>query len=119
SNSISVGPGRNDRFGLPPARIRHRYTRRDIGARRALLRRTRQVLREAGAVFTVTYPIATFSHAVGTVRMGVDPRTSALDAECRFRGIRNLWVTDGSAFPTSAGVNPSLTIASNALRVGS
>ena len=39
-----------------------------------------------------------------------------LDEHCRFRGIDNLWVTDGSALPMSAGVNPSLTIAANALR---
>jgi choline dehydrogenase-like flavoprotein len=37
---------------------------------------------------------------------------------CAFRGLGNLWVTDGSVFPTSSGVNPSLTIAANALRVG-
>ena len=39
-------------------------------------------------------------------------------AACRYRGVENLYVTDGSVFPTSAGVNPSLTIAANALRVG-
>jgi choline dehydrogenase-like flavoprotein len=48
--------------------------------------------------------------------MGIDPETSPLDAACRFRGVANLWVTDGSALPMSAGVNPSLTIAANALR---
>jgi choline dehydrogenase-like flavoprotein len=39
--------------------------------------------------------------------------------DCRYRGIDNLWVVDGSCMPTSGGVNPSLTIAANALRVGS
>jgi choline dehydrogenase-like flavoprotein len=48
--------------------------------------------------------------------MGLDPTTSALDGDCRLRGVDNLWVTDGSALPMSAGVNPSLTIAANALR---
>jgi choline dehydrogenase-like flavoprotein len=61
--------------------------------------------------------VKTFSHAVGTVRMGDDPAAAPLDAGCRFRGLANLWVTDGSALPMSAGVNPSLTIAANALRV--
>ena len=41
---------------------------------------------------------------------------SALDPECRFRGLENLYVVDGSVMPTSAAVNPSLTIAANALR---
>jgi choline dehydrogenase-like flavoprotein len=118
-NRVEVAPsGRRDPFGLPPARIHHRYTPRDLAARRALLRRARQVLRRAGALFPLTWNVNTFSHALGTVRMGCDPRTAPLDEQCRFRGVENLWVTDASVFPTSAGVNPSLTIAANALRVG-
>jgi len=48
--------------------------------------------------------------------MGQDPRTSALDQYGRFRGLDNLYVVDGSFMPRSGGVNPSLTIAANALR---
>lgn len=118
-NRVELNPSAVDRFGLPGARIFHRYTRRDLAARKALLSRAKQVLREAGALFSVTWNVNTFSHAVGTVRMGEDPMTSVLDRDCAFRGVPNLWVTDGSVFPTSAGVNPSLTIAANALRVGS
>ena len=69
-----------------------------------------------GAVFSYTHRVKTFSHACGTLRMGVDETTSVLDRDCKFRGTHNLWVTDGSALPMSAGVNPSLTIAANALR---
>lgn len=72
----------------------------------------------AGALAHYVHQIRTFSHAVGTVRMGADPKTSALDEHCRFRGLDNLYVTDGSVMPTSAALNPSLTIAANALRVG-
>jgi choline dehydrogenase-like flavoprotein len=68
---------------------------------------------------TAVHPIDTFSHAVGTVRAGVDPSRSALDEYCAFRGVENLWVVDGSFMPRSGGVNPSLTIAANALRIGS
>ncbi|HEX2217351.1 MAG TPA: GMC oxidoreductase, partial [Gemmatimonadales bacterium] len=57
-----------------------------------------------------------FSHGVGTVRMGADRYTSALDADCRFRGLENLTVVDASVMPTSAAVNPSLTISAIALR---
>jgi choline dehydrogenase-like flavoprotein len=74
------------------------------------------VLRGAGAWAFYQHRIRTFSHAVGTVRMGSDPRTSALDGYGRFRGIDNLFVLDGSFMPRSGGVNPSLTIAANALR---
>jgi choline dehydrogenase-like flavoprotein len=117
-NAVEVDRRTTDPYGLPAALIRHRYTRRDLAARRALLRRAREVLRASGARFTLTWKVSTFSHAVGTVRMGRNPATAPLDPECRFRGVENLWVTDGSVFPTSGGVNPSLTIAANALRVG-
>lgn len=117
-NRVELDTGVRDRFGLPGARITHSYSRRDRLARRALLRRAREILRQAGALFTATWNVNTFSHALGTARMGPDPRTSAVDDTCRFRGVENLWITDGSVLPTSAGVNPSLTIAANAHRVG-
>ncbi|HEX8693924.1 MAG TPA: GMC family oxidoreductase [Longimicrobium sp.] len=117
-NRVRLHPAERDAFGLPRLVVEHRYTPRDLAARAFLVRKAKQVLRRAGARFAVTWPVSTFSHAVGTVRMGDDERTSALDPLCRFRGLENLYVTDGSVFPTSAGVNPSLTIAANALRVG-
>jgi choline dehydrogenase-like flavoprotein len=115
---VEIDAAATDAFGLPRARVLHRYTERDHRAREALVRRARQVLRAAGARWTFKMDVTTFSHAVGTVRMGNDPATSALDESCRFRGLENLYVVDGSFMPTSAGVNPSLTIAANALRVG-
>ena len=83
-----------------------------------LVGHAKRVLREAGARFTLVHPIETWSHALGTVRMGRDPRTSPLDEHGRFRGLDNLYVVDGSALPRSASLNPSLTIAANALRIG-
>jgi choline dehydrogenase-like flavoprotein len=117
-NRLAVDWDHRDRFGLPQLSIEHRYTRRDVVARAALVRRSKQVLRGAGAVYRYVHEIKTFSHAVGTVRFGDDPSTSVLDALCRFRGAPNLYVVDGSFMPTSAGLNPSLTISANGLRVG-
>ncbi|MEO8452400.1 MAG: GMC family oxidoreductase, partial [Gemmatimonadota bacterium] len=114
-NRVYLGSG-VDRYGLPSLLIDHRYSSRDRAAGRALRTRARQILRRAGAWGTYSHRIATFSHALGTVRMGIDPGMSALDQDCRFRGIENLYVLDGSALPTSGGVNPSLTIAAVALR---
>ncbi|HET8653934.1 MAG TPA: GMC family oxidoreductase [Longimicrobiaceae bacterium] len=119
SNRVEIQTGPADPDGLPRLRIVHDYTRRDLAARAELIRHARSILREAGALpWIYEYPVSTFSHAVGTVRMGADPRTSALDEHCRFRGVEGLFVVDGSFMPTSGGVNPSLTIAANALRVG-
>jgi choline dehydrogenase-like flavoprotein len=116
-NRVYLDPHRLDRFGMPLARIHHRHTSRDNAARRQLGDRAAQILREAGAPFTVRVPVGTFSHGLGTVRMGEDPRRFPVTPEGRFRGVENLWITDGSVFPTSAAVNPSLSIAANALRI--
>jgi choline dehydrogenase-like flavoprotein len=63
-------------------------------------------------------PLAGVAHQNGTIRFGHDPRTSALDPFCRAHEVDNLYVVDGSFFPSSAAVNPALTIMANALRVG-
>jgi choline dehydrogenase-like flavoprotein len=118
SNGVTVDWAQRDAYGLPVPVVRHDYTPRDLLARRALLRQSKRVLRQAGARFFYVHHIETFSHAVGTVRMGTDPATSPLDELGRYRGVRNLWVTDGSVMPTSAAVNPSLTISAIALRAG-
>jgi choline dehydrogenase-like flavoprotein len=107
-----------DAFGVAQMQVTHHYSLRDCERRDYLVRQAKQVLRKAGAFFFHTYQIDSFSHGVGSVRMGSDAADSVLDRHCRFRGIDNLFVVDGSVFPTSGGVNPSLTIAANALRVG-
>ena len=63
-------------------------------------------------------PLAGVAHQNGTVRFGRDPKTSALDANCKAHDVDNLYVVDGSFFPSSGAVNPALTIMANALRVG-
>ena len=55
-------------------------------------------------------------HLNGTARMGANPSSSVVDADCRSWDIRNLWICDGSVFPTVGGVNPSLTIQAIACR---
>lgn len=117
-NHVAIDRSRTDRYGLPQLTVTHHYTARDVAACQALINKARQILRKAGAVFCYVHQIKTFSHAVGTVRMGKDAATSPLDEFCRFRGVENLYVVDASFMPTSAGLNPSLTIAANALRVG-
>src|SRR5213594_2566828 len=62
-------------------------------------------------------PLAGVAHQNGTIRFGSDPKTSALDTNCKAHEIDNLYVVDGSFFPSSAAVNPALTIMANALRV--
>jgi choline dehydrogenase-like flavoprotein len=63
-------------------------------------------------------PLAGVAHQNGTIRFGSDPKASALDVNCKAHDLDNLYVVDGSFFPSSAAVNPALTIMANALRVG-
>jgi choline dehydrogenase-like flavoprotein len=62
-------------------------------------------------------PLAGVAHQNGTIRFGCDQRMSALDRNCRAHEVDNLYVVDGSFFPSSGAVNPALTIIANALRV--
>ena len=62
-------------------------------------------------------PLEGLAHQCGTCRFGNDPKTSVLDINCKTHEVDNLYVVDGSFFPSSGAVNPSLTIIANALRV--
>jgi choline dehydrogenase-like flavoprotein len=62
-------------------------------------------------------PLAGVAHQNGTIRFGRDPKASALNVHCQAHDVDNLYVVDGSFFPSSAAVNPALTIMANALRV--
>lgn len=67
---------------------------------------------------TLAYKLAGVAHQCGTVRFGHDPKTSALDVNCKTHDLDNLYVVDASFFVSSGAVNPSLTIIANALHVG-
>ena len=58
-----------------------------------------------------------FMHFHGTCRMGDDSKRSVVDRWCRSHDVENLWIVDGSVFPTSGGYNPTLSILANAYRV--
>jgi choline dehydrogenase-like flavoprotein len=104
-----------DRFGLPIARVTFSYGDNDKKLIAHSLRFMRQSLEAAGAreLWDETDDTC---HLNGTARMGSDARNSVVDADCRSWDIRNLWICDGSVFPTVGGVNPSLTIQAIALR---
>ncbi|KPA21244.1 6'''-hydroxyparomomycin C oxidase [Shimia sp. SK013] len=91
----------------------------ELRARRKTFRRLiRRRLKGLRSVFLGTGPELNWGHPCGTLRFGDDPTTSVLNRDCRAHEIDNLWVADASFMPTSMGVNPSLMIAANALRVG-
>ena len=115
-NGVSLS-GCVDAYGIRTVSVQHRYSANDLERRDYLVGKARKVLKAAGGLIPYVYKIDTFSHAVGTLRMGADLSESVLDEEGKFRGVQNLYAVDGSVMPTSGGVNPSLTIVANSLRV--
>lgn len=95
------------------------YTIHDeLRARRNLFKRQiRKAFRGHRKIFLGYKPELDFGHSSGTLRFGNDPKTSVLDRNCKAHDLENLYVADASFMPSSMGVNPSLTIAANALRV--
>ncbi|WP_412553285.1 GMC oxidoreductase [Shimia sp. MIT1388] len=89
-----------------------------LSRRKAFRKALKQRLKGIRMAFTGAGPELNFGHPCGTLRFGDDAKTSVLDRNCKIHGTENLWVADASFMPTSMGVNPSLTIAANALRVG-
>ena len=100
-------------------RIMISWTPNNLTPHHELVKRVSRAVRKAGfpIVLTERMGIATNSHMCGTAVAGTDPSASVLDPNCRSHDISNLFVVDGSFFPSSAALNPALTIAANALRV--
>ena len=100
-------------------RIRLAYTPNNERAHQDLVRRFTRILRDLGfwKVMAYSHQTRNTTHQCGTLVFGHDPKTSVLDPFCRSHDIDNLFVVDASFFPSSAAVNPGLTIVAQALRV--
>ena len=103
------------------------YTPNNVEGHRRLIRKLEYLLQHLGGHMHLVprnlfvgnrIPLAGVAHQNGTIRFGPDPQSSALDVNCKAHEVDNLYVVDGSFFPSSGAVNPALTIMANALRVG-
>ena len=109
-----VMPDPKTRSGM---RFEYEYPE-ELRQRNELFQRSLKRKLGRGRVVVLTRPMnLNFGHPCGTCRFGDDPATSVLDGSNRAHGLENLYIVDASFFPSSGGVNPSLTIAANALRV--
>jgi choline dehydrogenase-like flavoprotein len=104
-----------DQYGLPIPRVTYSYCENDKKLITHSLGFMRQALEsvQAAEIWDETDDTC---HLNGTARMGDDPATSVVNADCRAWDMENLWICDGSVFPTVGGVNPSLTIQAIACR---
>jgi choline dehydrogenase-like flavoprotein len=112
-------PDPDSRVTLDGETLRLTWKRSNMRAHAGLVKRMREVFRAAGYPIVLCRPFdkRTPSHQCGTVRFGKDPATSALDPFCRAHDHENLFVVDAGFMPSSAAVNPALTVAAMALRV--
>jgi choline dehydrogenase-like flavoprotein len=112
-------PDPDSRVRVDGARIVLDWRRSNLAAHRRLVRRMREVFRACGFPVQLSraFDRRTPSHQCGTVRFGTEPASAPLDPFCRSFDHPNLFVVDASFMPTSAAVNPALTIAAQALRV--
>ena len=117
--AMSEGPpDPRSRVTVEGERIVLDWRRSNWDTHEALVAKLKEVLRGAGFPVVLSKPFdrRTPSHQCGTARMGTDPTTSVVDVNCRAHDHPNLFVVDASFLPTSAAVNPALTIAAQALR---
>jgi choline dehydrogenase-like flavoprotein len=100
-------------------RITLEYQPNNVTAHRRLVRELTRILKRLGywIVMKHSHENRNTTHQCGTLCFGTDPRMSVLDPYCRTHDVRNLFVVDASFFPSSAAVNPGLTIVAQALRV--
>jgi choline dehydrogenase-like flavoprotein len=108
--------------------VRLHYTPNNLEGHGRLASKVKQLLARAGMNMKHLLPanlyvggripLAGVAHQCGTTKFGRDPQTSVLDVDCKSHELDNLYVVDGGFFPSSAAVNPALTIVANALRVG-
>ncbi len=103
-----------DANGVPVARVTFSYGDNDRALITGMTEDGARIMEAAGAgqmlISQGTH------HVLGTCRMGTDPTTSVVNADCRSHDVDNLWICDGSVLPTIGAVNPSLTIQALATR---
>jgi len=116
-NRVTLVPEERDQYGLPITRVTFSYGDNEKAMMRHAVDFLDQSLAATGATERWKEMDDT-CHLNGTARMGVNPATSVVNADCRSWDIPNLWICDGSVFPTVGGVNPSLTIQAIACRTG-
>ena len=112
-------PNPDSRVRVDGPRVILDWQRSNLGPHNKLVARMKEIFRATGYPIVLSRPFdrKVVSHQCGTVRMGNDPAKAALDPLCRAFDHDNLFVVDAGFLPNSAAVNPSLTVAAQALRV--
>lgn len=116
---VTLDPNEKDPFGLPIPRISIRRRDNEHAMQRHMERTLRAILDAAGGreIALRDEPEIMGTHLMGTCRMGENPLTSVTDSFGETHDVKNLFVADGSLFPSTTPSNPTLTIQALATRV--
>jgi choline dehydrogenase-like flavoprotein len=113
-NRVELYHEEKDRYGLPISRVVFGYHRNDRDVVEHAVAQMQRILEAAGG--RDVWRADRTAHLLGGCRMGHDADDSVVNSDCRSHDVPNLWICDGSVFPTSTAVNPSLTIQAIASR---
>jgi choline dehydrogenase-like flavoprotein len=118
ANRVVLDPVLKDPDGIPAPKLIYRMSENSRRLLEFHLQRAKESLEAAGAYEVVIAPLIreTGWHILGTTKMGTDPDASVVDAWGRSHDVENLFIFDGSVWPTSSGMNPTATIAALSLR---
>ena len=116
-NRVVLDPVLKDGDGIPAPKLIYRMSENSRRLLQFHLQRAKESLEAAGAYEVVIAPLIreTGWHILGTCKMGMDPATSVVDAWGCCHEVPNLFIFDGSIWPTSSGMNPTATIAAMSL----
>ncbi|HWA46436.1 MAG TPA: GMC family oxidoreductase, partial [Hypericibacter adhaerens] len=118
SNRVVLDPDLTDSNGIPAPKIVYKVSENSKRLLKFHVDRCLEAAQAGNAVETVIVNQMRDSgwHLLGTAKMGEDPKSSVVDPWGRCHDVPNLYIFDGSTFPTSGGLNPTATIMSVALR---
>lgn len=112
-NKVTLHPNKTDNYGIPQAHMDVRWGENERKMRKAMKADAIAMLEAIGATHIESFesePIPGHCiHEMGGARMGLDPKTSVLNAFNQCHDVPNVFATDGSAFASIACQNPSLT----------
>lgn len=124
NNQVTLSQQHKDPWGIPAPQIQHNYHEHDRLAVMSAVEQARKLLEAAGgeqiqgpkeAPRNITDRYTW--HLMGTARMGTDPEQSVVNKDGQAHKVKNLFISDGSVFPTSGGLNPTLTIQALSFRM--
>ena len=112
-----IDPNQVDEWGIPVLRFHWKWGDNELAMAEDMQNTFRQIVEAAGGTYLESrLPESHISnggeiiHELGVVRMGSDPRKSALNGYCQAHEVKNLFVTDAASFVSNADKNPTLTI---------